>query len=131
ARYHLKPLSKAETFLYIEHRLRISGSTIKIFKKNAKTEVFRYSSGIPRLINIICDRALLGAYSINTREVDKNLVIKAKNEIQGHEIIPRKSNWTATYILIVMIMIIIFTNVLGYIDSQYLHDITKAFFKGN
>ena len=52
------------------------------------------------------------------------------NEIQGHEII-RKSNWTATYILIVMIIIIIFTNELGYIDSQYLHDITKAFFKGN
>ena len=131
ARYHLKPLSKAETFLYIEHRLRISGSKIEIFKKNAKKEVFRYSSGIPRLINIICDRALLGAYSINTREVDKNLVIKAKNEIQGHEIIPRKSNWTATYIFIVMIIIIIFTNELGYIDSQYIHDITKAFFKGN
>ena len=83
------------------------------------------------MINIICDRALLGAYSINTREVDKNLVIKAKNEIQGHEISNRKNSWTATYILIAMIIIIIFTNELGYIDSQYLHDITKIFFKVN
>ena len=68
-RYHLEPLSRIETAEYIEHRLRVAGALGEIFDGAAKREVFRRSQGVPRLINVICDRALLGAYSHESRRV--------------------------------------------------------------
>ena len=62
-RYHLEPLTREETAQYIEHRLRVAGALGEIIDNSAKKEVFRLSHGVPRLINVICDRALLGAYS--------------------------------------------------------------------
>ena len=60
-RYHLEPLSREEAIRYIDHRLRVAGSLSEIFDEKAKREVFRLSGGIPRIMNVICDRALLGA----------------------------------------------------------------------
>ena len=61
ARYHLLPLSLAETGAYISRRLAVSGVTRRIFSRLAVGRIHRLSVGIPRLINLICDRALLGA----------------------------------------------------------------------
>jgi general secretion pathway protein A len=82
-RYHLEPLSRDETAQYIEHRLRVAGALGEVFDNAAKREVFRLTDGVPRLINVICDRALLGAYSKETRRVNRRLVRRAAAEIKG------------------------------------------------
>src|SRR5271154_2743160 len=71
-RYHLKPLSREETIAYVRHRLRVAGATNEIFSNAALREVHRLSGGVPRVINIICDRALLGAYTEDDHHVSSS-----------------------------------------------------------
>ena len=80
ARYHLRPLTRAETSSYITHRLAVAGSRRNLFTPAALRAVFRQSHGIPRLVNIICDRALLGAYAQNAIQVDAAIVKRAARE---------------------------------------------------
>ncbi len=68
-RYHLNPLSHEETTAYVRHRLRVAGATTDIFNRCALDEVYRLSAGVPRVINVICDRALLGGYSLDRHRV--------------------------------------------------------------
>ncbi len=82
-RYHLEPLSREETASYIEHRLRVAGALGEVFDAGAKREIFRLTQGVPRLVNVICDRALLGAYSKESRRVNRTLVRRAAAEISG------------------------------------------------
>ena len=82
-RYHLEPLSREETAQYVEHRLKVAGALGEVFDAAAKREVFRLSNGVPRLINVICDRALLGAYSAETRRVSRRLIKRASDEVTG------------------------------------------------
>lgn len=82
-RYHLEPLSRDEADRYIEHRMRVAGAVGEIFEPAARREVHRISGGIPRLMNVICDRALLGAYSQERRYVDKAIVRSAAREVAG------------------------------------------------
>ena len=97
ARYHLRPLSRNETCAYIEHRLLIAGSRDPIFTARARRLVHRLSGGIPRLINIICDRALLGAYALDKRKIGSAIVRRAYREVQGGVSRYRRSRliWTA------------------------------------
>ena len=83
ARFHLTPLSFAETQQYIAHRLGVVGMYQTLFPASVMGQVFRLSRGIPRLINIICDRALLGAYAERKNVVDKKTLMKAAAEIFG------------------------------------------------
>jgi general secretion pathway protein A len=92
-RYHLEPLSADETSRYIDHRLRVAGALTEIFEPAAKREVFRLSGGVPRIINVICDRALLGAYSKEMRTVNKRLVRKAASEVSGQKVGPGILKW--------------------------------------
>lgn len=92
-RYHLEPLSRDEAVRYIEHRLKVAGALGEIFEPGAKREVYRLSGGIPRLINVICDRALLGAYSRETRTVDKRTVRRAAAEVSGTKLTPVLLRW--------------------------------------
>lgn len=87
-RYHLDPLSREETAAYVRHRLRVAGATSDIFTRHALREVYRVSGGIPRLINIICDRALLAAYSQDLHQVPAALVRRAGAEVFAHELTP-------------------------------------------
>ena len=82
-RYHLEPLTRNETAQYVEHRLRVAGALGEVVDAGAKKEVFRLSKGIPRLINVICDRALLGAYSQESRVVTRRLIRRAADEVSG------------------------------------------------
>lgn len=82
-RYHLEPLTAEETAHYIEHRLKVAGALGEVFDAGAKKETFQLSQGVPRLINVICDRALLGAYSRESRRVDRRLVRRAAAEVRG------------------------------------------------
>ncbi|HXZ59237.1 MAG TPA: AAA family ATPase [Steroidobacteraceae bacterium] len=82
-RYHLDPLSREETTAYVRHRLRVAGATTDILSSWALGEVYRLSRGVPRVINVICDRALLGAYSLDRHRVTGALVHRAAAEVFG------------------------------------------------
>jgi len=83
ARYHLDSLSLQETFTYIEHRLAVAGCSDPVFSHAAVKKLFRISHGIPRLINLICDRAMLGAYAKNTHRITPRLLSRAAREVLG------------------------------------------------
>jgi general secretion pathway protein A len=87
-RYHLDPLSAEETVAYVRHRLRVAGATADIFTRGALREVYRVSGGIPRVINVVCDRALLGAYTQDLHQVPASLMRRAGSEVFGREIGP-------------------------------------------
>jgi general secretion pathway protein A len=94
-RYHLAPLSGAETAGYVRHRLGVAGSTTDLFTPGALNEVHRLSRGIPRVINVLCDRALLGAYTQNEHRVSATLVRQAAGEVYGRPVIPLWGRWIA------------------------------------
>jgi general secretion pathway protein A len=81
ARFHLEPLARRETGIYVRHRLRTAGTAAEIFTPAALREVHRLSRGVPRLINVICDRALLGAYTAERSRVTASLVRRAASEV--------------------------------------------------
>ena len=89
-RYHLEPLRKDETRAYVSHRLRVAGTQNDIFTKRAVDALYKHARGIPRLINVIADRALLAAYTRDQRSVDVKLVSAAAAEVFG---IRRKAPW--------------------------------------
>src|SRR5580765_7835773 len=95
-RYHLNPLSRDETTAYVRHRLRVAGATTDIFSPQALSEVFRLSQGVPRVINVICDRALLGAYSLDRHRVTAALVRHAASEVFGRQFTPHWLPWAIT-----------------------------------
>jgi general secretion pathway protein A len=94
-RYHLEPLSREETLGYVRHRLRVAGAVEDIFTPSALVEVHRLSGGIPRVINVTCDRALLGAYTQETRKVSSGLVRLAAGEVYGRRFVPVWLGWLA------------------------------------
>ena len=83
ARYHLTPLDEGETAAYVLHRLTMAGQPGLVFDERALAAVHRLSHGVPRLINILCDRALLGAYAVDTERVTARIVRRAAREIAG------------------------------------------------
>ena len=83
ARYHLMPLNKNEVKAYIAHRLNVAGASETIFKNSAINQIHKLSQGIPRLINLLCDRALLGAFAKEKKLVDSAIVNLAARETLG------------------------------------------------
>ena len=82
-RLHLDPLSAADTAAYVRHRLRVAGATREIFSPAALRELHRQAGGLPRLINVIADRAMLGAFSRDRHEISAALVREAAAEVSG------------------------------------------------
>ena len=87
-RYHLNPLSRNETAAYVRHRLKVAGVTGEVFSAAALREMHRLSNGIPRIINVISDRALLGAFTQETQRVGPALVRSAAGEVYGRSFSP-------------------------------------------
>jgi general secretion pathway protein A len=84
ARYHLDSLSEQETARYIQHRLGIAGlNAASPFRQKVTRLIYKITNGVPRRINLLCDRALLGAYVEGKSEVDRSIVKKAATEIFG------------------------------------------------
>ncbi len=104
-RYHLEPLSLEETRGYVRHRLRVAGAGEEIFTPSALTEMHRVSAGIPRVINVTCDRALLGAYTRETRKVTSGLVRRAAGEVYGRRFVPLWLSWLAVSLGLVGIVV--------------------------
>jgi len=76
-RYELRPLTREETAAYIAHRLTIAGGSVVSFAPKALELVHKYTGGVPRLINLLCDRALLGGYSARTQRITPEIVTAA------------------------------------------------------
>ncbi len=83
ARYHLGPLSGEEVADYVSHRLSVAGRIGELFPASALRRLFRLTGGIPRLINVVCDRALLGSYVQGKDRVDAATLAKAAGEVFG------------------------------------------------
>jgi len=83
ARFHLDALDSNETEAYIIHRLAIAHGQPELFTRSAMKRVYRISNGIPRVINLICDRALLGAYAEHKQQVTPRIISRAANEVLG------------------------------------------------
>jgi general secretion pathway protein A len=82
ARFHLDPLAEDETAHYIKHRLSVAGMSGLIpFDREARHRIFELTRGVPRRINLLCDRALLGAYASGRQRVDRVIVEKAASEV--------------------------------------------------
>jgi general secretion pathway protein A len=82
-RYELKPLTREETALYVAHRLTIAGGgAVVSFAPKALELVYKYTTGIPRLINLVCDRALLGGYSARTNRITPDMVLAAATGLE-------------------------------------------------
>jgi general secretion pathway protein A len=84
ARYHLGPLSQKEVAAYVNHRLSVAGLRSRLFPAPTISTLFRLSGGIPRRINILCDRALLGTYVQGQSSVHKSTLKKAAREVFGN-----------------------------------------------
>ena len=81
ARYHLGPLSKPEVAAYVRHRLEISGAQRQLFPARLMGRLYRLSGGVPRVINVLCDRALLGAYVQGKERIDGPTLAQAAREV--------------------------------------------------
>jgi general secretion pathway protein A len=83
ARYHLPHLTRLEVASYVAHRLRVSGAITPIFPHSLIGTLYRRTRGVPRLINLICDRALLGTYVQNLMQVTPQTLRQAAREVYG------------------------------------------------
>ena len=104
ARYHLSPLSKPEMTEYIEHRLSIAGCRSELFSVAAIRKIYSLSKGVPRLVNLICDRTLLGVYSTNNKQASPAIVAKAAQEIFPA---PTRSRWRPAWIALFVASLLI------------------------
>ncbi len=101
ARYHLRSFTERESQRYVAHRMEIAGQRQPIFTKQAVRAAHRLSRGIPRLLNTICDRALLGAYATGQTRVKEAVVRRAAKEVLGTRRGRRWLTATATAVLLV------------------------------
>jgi general secretion pathway protein A len=93
-RYQLKPLTEEETSAYVSHRLAIAQPTRGVvFSPGALQLVYRYSSGIPRLINMLCDRALLAGATAQVARIDDELIVTAANALDLQPVPQKKTSW--------------------------------------
>ncbi|PYN33805.1 MAG: general secretion pathway protein GspA [Candidatus Rokuibacteriota bacterium] len=103
ARYHLRSFSEAESQRYVQHRMEVAGQRQPIFTRQAVRAAHRLSRGIPRLLNTICDRALLGAYATGQTRVKEAVVRRAAREVLG----PRRSRrWVAATAAAVLLVLV-------------------------
>jgi general secretion pathway protein A len=104
ARYRLEPLSREETGAYIKHRLHICGATRRIFRKSAVDRVYKLSGGIPRLINVLCDRALLGAFTEGKFQVDRKVIRQAADEVLADELRQSRARFSPRWSVVVPVV---------------------------
>jgi general secretion pathway protein A len=100
ARYHLLPLTQQEVVQYVEHRWSVAGGMGSCFTKSASAELFTISGGIPRVINLLCDRALSLGYSLQRPFVDHQIIVSSSFQVLGEDIVMQRqqSRWRKFYI---------------------------------
>ncbi|MDX8391348.1 MAG: AAA family ATPase [Mariprofundaceae bacterium] len=107
ARYHLQALNRSEIAAYIDHRLSVAGCDEAIFSAAAKRHIHRISQGIPRLVNLICDRAMLGAYAKSVKNINRKMIRQAAREVLGERVAPANSKRWKTALIPVAIAVFV------------------------
>lgn len=79
--YNIQPLSESETLEYIKYRLKVAGTEAEIFNQHAIREIYHFSKGYPRLINLICDHALLTGYVRELKTITPDIIMECSREI--------------------------------------------------
>lgn len=107
ARYHLGALSKKEVSAYVTHRLTVAGVRDPLFSDPAIDKLYKLSGGVPRLINVLCDRALLGVFAHGKKQVTGSIIKKAAAEVFGTEKFTIQHRKTVVWVLMIMITVIV------------------------
>ena len=126
ARYHLGPLTKQELAAYVLHRLSVAGVDRKLFSAPAIDRLFHLSGGVPRMINLLCDRALLGTYVQGKSLVDLPTLNKAAHEVLGGYSDRRKMKKTFSWAIISLLLI-----VCGAVLAATYFSLKSKLFEGN
>ena len=92
ARYHLLPLTQGQTVAYIKHRLHIAGCDKGVFSLDAMQAVHQLTGGIPRLMNLVCERALVGAFSKQQLIVDSDIIKQSAQESLPMDFVAAQNN---------------------------------------
>jgi len=106
ARYHLGPLTKQELSAYVLHRLSVAGVNRKLFSSRTIDRLFQLSGGIPRMINLLCDRTLLGTYVQGKSMVDLSTLNKAAREVFGELDDRRQMKKKFSWVLISLLLLV-------------------------
>jgi general secretion pathway protein A len=128
ARYHLQPLSFEETTNYITHRLTLAGGQTDVFSKPAIKVLYNESGGIPRLINLIADRALLSVYQANGKQASAQQVRDAARVIKGAQLVQHQPirQPIANLAWLYAIPAVLLLAVLAWLGWQYIPQATQT-----
>jgi general secretion pathway protein A len=112
-RWHLKPLPVDDTGGYIRHRLQVAGGgrAPVVFTPGAIRLVYQFSRGVPRLINVLCHRALLIAYTREERKIDSNIIRQAMKELRRHGQDTRQFLWGRSFALKAVAAVILLSTI--------------------
>lgn len=99
ARYHLLPLNGHEVKEYIAHRLSVANGDRSIFSKSTLQAVYQISAGIPRVINLLCDRALTLTFTTQQPVVRRHIFIAAAQQILGDDVVKQRQGKQSTMVL--------------------------------
>jgi general secretion pathway protein A len=113
ARYHLLPFAERDTRAYVGRRLQIAGQGLNVFEPAAVLAVHRASRGVPRLINVICDRALLGAFAEGHRTVSARTVRRAAREVAGEGAGVRRRSRIVSAVAASLALLVVMAGVTG------------------
>jgi len=110
-RNYLRPLNHKESEEYIDHRLKVAGSSSsKVFTPQAIDRISKFSDGIPRVINIICDRALLTGYATSSKKIDETIVketIKELSHLKSHRTVGERAVRPLYAVLVILIVAVL------------------------
>ena len=131
ARYHLDPIDKSDTEAYINHRLQIVDGRAGTFTSEAVDYIRELSNGIPRIINVLCDRALLGAYVEGKRRVTLSVAKRAAAEVLPESVLlePPNSRWWMTASAILLLIPILYwqkDRLLSFFDADKQRPVSAA-----
>ena len=103
-RYHLEPMNFEDTLGYINHRLNVAGGGDRVtFSKGSLNRIYRYSGGLPRLINAACDRSLLAGYTRDTRTIDRRIAVAGIKDLRrntAYRTRKRRLLWVPTIVVL-------------------------------
>jgi general secretion pathway protein A len=118
ARYHLEPIRRDEIAAYISHRLEICGATEALFSERAIDQIHNFSQGVPRLINVLCDRAMLGAFVEGKRRIEPQIVRKAAREVLPEEGVEQRGGGIYQWALTALTAAVVALLVANYFASE-------------
>lgn len=127
ARFHLTPLALNEVEEYVGHRLAIAGLRRPLFSSTVLKQLYKYSGGVPRLINVICDRALLGCYVQNRYHVDAKTLASSAKEVLGENKVAaiqsrKRFSWAPAKLLLAMLLIAVLVSIAFFSGLRITHE---------